>query len=310
MPEGISVLRTGREADATANCTSLELFEQQRSLLFAIAYRMTGTVADAEDMVQEAFIRWQTARTDDIQSPKAFLITIVSRLCINHLQSARVQRENYVGQWLPEPYFMPGAPDPFTSLSDRDSLSIAFLLLLERLTPVERAVFVLREVFEVDYEDVSKVIDKSEANCRQILRRARKFMADNRPRFQSSVEERDRLLREFLNAISSGNLDQLAALLAQDVVFYSDGGGKAVAVPNAVYGRDRVLRLITGALTKLLPGSLVRHTVRANGHLAVVSYKEGHPHNTFSLDVSDGLIRNMYVITNPDKLRRLPLLVS
>src|SRR5438552_11019757 len=174
----------------------LATFDQYRSLLFSVAYRMLGSVADAEDMLQETFIRWQQAPEDEIRSPRAFLVTIISRLCINHLQSARVQREEYVGQWLPEP-FIDEDHDP-------GSLSIAFLVLLERLNPIERAVFLLREVFDYEYAEIAAAVGQSEANCRQILRRAKQHVRAERPRFKASEEEHDALLERFQTAVLSG----------------------------------------------------------------------------------------------------------
>src|SRR6058998_3214266 len=188
---------------------------------------MTGTVVDAEDVLQDAFIRWQQAADDDIRSPRAFLVTIISRLCINHLQSARVQREEYVGQWLPEPLVTDSGNDPPGIIRVDESLSMAFLILLERLTPVERAVFLLREVFEYEYSEIAAVLDQSEANCRQILRRARQHVSAMRPRFKASARKQNELLERFRRATDSGNMDQLLALLSSDVVLHSDGGGRA-----------------------------------------------------------------------------------
>lgn len=182
----------------------LAAFDQYRSLLFSIAYRMLGSVADAEDMLQEAFIRWQQEREDTVRSPRAFLVTIISRLCINHLQSARVQREEYVGQWLPEPLMTDPGSDPFGIIRVDESLSMAFLVLLERLTPIERAVFLLREVFEYEYSEISAVLVQSEANCRQILRRARQHVSALRPRFEASEQKQNDLFQRFLEAVETG----------------------------------------------------------------------------------------------------------
>ena len=211
----------------------LDTFHEHRGLLFSIAYRMLGSSADAEDMVQETFIRWQQTSGVDIRSARAFLVTIISRLCINHLHSARVQREEYFGEWLPEPLV--------TSLMDTDSpelsridgsLSMAFLVLLERLNPVERAVFLLREVFDYEYSEIAEILGQSEANCRQILGRARQRVAEMRPRFDPSPQQRERLLHQFLKATSDGNLEGLVALLSSEVVLHSDGGGKAPVDPQ------------------------------------------------------------------------------
>ena len=178
-----------------------DLYREFRPLLFSIAYRMLGSVADAEDMLQETFIRWEQSSEQNINSPRAFLVTIISRLCINHLQSARVQREQYFGEWLPEPIVTNIASDPFGMLKIDESLSMAFLILLERLTPIERAVFLLREVFEYDYSEVARIVAQSEANCRQILRRARQHIEAVRPRFQAPERKHTDLFERFLEAV-------------------------------------------------------------------------------------------------------------
>ena len=284
-------------------------FNRYRGLLFSIAYRMTGSVADAEDIVQEAFLRWHGAAETEVHSTRAFLVTIVSRLAINHLQSARVQREEYFGQWLPEPVATEDG-NPFAMARVDESLSMAFLVLLERLTPVERAVFLLREVFEYDYAEVARAVGKDEANCRQILRRAREHVAEMRPRFKASPEQRERLLEKFLQATGSGKLDRLVALLASDAVLHTDGGGRAPSLPNLVAGADRVARAILGGLEKLVPGTPVNRMTQINGELAVVSYVEGRPFAVLTLDVADEKITNVYVVTNPAKLAHLSALAE
>ena len=284
----------------------LATFDQYRGLLFSIAYRMVGSVTDAEDMLQETFIRWQQASNGDIRSPKAFLITIVSRLCINHLQSARVQREEYVGEWLPEPLVTDPSGDPLGILQADESLSMAFLVLLERLTPVERAVFLLREVFDYKYSEIAAALNLTEANCRQILRRSRQHVRAVRPRFRASARERDDLLERFLQATGNGDMEALVGLLSSDVVLHSDGGGKALAVPKPIYGSDRVARGILGALRKLVPKNLVQRIVQINGEPGLVNYLDGQPFSVLSLDVSEGRIRSIYLVTNPEKLSHLP----
>jgi RNA polymerase sigma-70 factor (ECF subfamily) len=285
----------------------LTAFNQYRSLLFSIAYRMVGSVADAEDMLQETFIRWQQTPDGDIRSPKAFLITIVSRLCINHLQSARMKREEYVGEWLPEPLATNPGSDPSGVLQADESLSMAFLVMLERLTPVERAVFLLREIFDHEYSEIAATLGLSEANCRQILRRARQHVRALRPRFRASVREHDDLLGRFREATGSGDMDRLLALLSHDVVLHADGGGKATAVPNLVHGSDRVARAIVRGLKRLVPTNLVQRIVQINGTSGVVSYyPNGQPHSVLTLDVTAGRIRAIYIVTNPGKLVHLP----
>src|ERR1700761_8806797 len=210
QPVPFSGLTSGdrSEMDGTSP-ERLATFRQYRGLLFSVAYRMLGSVADAEDMLQETFIRWQEATEEDIRSPRAYLVTIISRLCLNHLQSARVQREEYVGQWLPEPVVTDAASDPLEIVRVDESLSMAFLVMLERLTPVERAVFLLREVFEYEYGEVAAMLGESEANCRQILHRARQHVAAMRPRFEASHGQASDLLEHFLQATRNGDLEGL-----------------------------------------------------------------------------------------------------
>ncbi len=285
-----------------------DLFQQHRALLFSIAYRMLGSVADAEDMLQESFIRWQQTPQTDVRNPRAFLVTIISRLCLNHLQSARVQREEYVGPWLPEPLLTVPAGDPSEPARVGESLSMAFLLLLERLSPVERAVFLLREVFEYEYSEIAQVVHQSEANCRQILRRARQHVTQDRPRFSPSMEEREEMLQQFLDAASRGDLQGLLALLSSDVVLYADGGGKATAVPNPIHGPLNVARFVMRAPRKLVPQNRVRSLVQINGLPCVVNYFEGRPHSVVTLDIVEGRVRGIYIVSNPEKLTRLPAL--
>jgi RNA polymerase sigma-70 factor (ECF subfamily) len=288
----------------------LATFDQYRSLLFSIAYRMIGSVADAEDMLQETFIRWQESTDENIESPRAFLVTIISRLCINHLQSARVRREEYVGEWLPEPIVTDPSSDPFGMIKVDESLSMAFLVLLERLTPIERAVFLLREVFEYEYSEIAKIVGQSEVNCRQILRRARQHVSAIRPRFEVPEPKRTDLFERFLTAVGTGEMTGLIELLAKDVVLHSDGGGKGLAVPNEVRGADKVARGILGSLKRLVPATLVRKLVRINGAPGLVNYLDGKPHSVLTLDVQDSRIQNIYIVTNPEKLSHIPPLTN
>jgi RNA polymerase sigma-70 factor, ECF subfamily len=283
----------------------LATFDQYRRLLISIAYRMLGSVADAEDMLQETFIRWQQAPEQEIRSPRAFLITIITRLCINYLQSARAQREQYAGQWLPEPIVSAPGNDPLENIRLDESLSMAFLLMLERLTPVERAVFVLREVFEYEYPELATVLGESEANCRQILHRARQHVTAMRPRFKASQRQKSELLEGFLHATKSGDLEGLVALLADDVVLHSDGGGKAVGAPNLIRGAKNVARGALGTLQKLMPKNLAVRLALVNGEPGIVSYLGGKPFSVLTLVAGEEHIQTIYVVTNPDKLARL-----
>jgi RNA polymerase sigma-70 factor (ECF subfamily) len=302
---GVGVYGETSTTDAEVSIR-LATFDQYRSLLFSIAYRMLGSVADAEDMLQETFIRWQQSAEENVRSPRAFLVTIVSRLCINYLQSARVQREEYVGQWLPEPIVTDPGSDPFGIIKVDESLSMAFLVLLERLTPIERAVFLLREVFEYEYAEVAAVLGQSETNCRQILRRARQHVSAMRPRFATSERKQSDLFERFLNAVRTGEMEGLVDLLSEDVVLHSDGGGKAIAVPNMVRGADNVARGILGSLRKFVPKTLVRRLALINGEPGLVNYLNGKPHSVLTIDIADDHIRAIYILTNPEKLSHVP----
>lgn len=299
---------TNRAATSAEQAARLATFDQYRGLLFSVAYRMLGSVADAEDMLQETFLRWQQAAEEEIRSPRAFLVTIISRLSINHLQSARAQREEYFGEWLPEPLVTGESSDPLSMVRMDETLSMAFLVLLERLTPVERAVFLLREVFEYEYGEIADMLRLSEANCRQILRRARLHVSAMRPRFKASRRKQTELLGRFLQATTKGDMDGLMALLAKDVVLHSDGGGKGPAVPNSVRGADRVARGVLGGLKKL-PSGLTRRIVEVNGEPGVAGYLDGRPFSVLTLESRDGLVSAIYLVTNPEKLAHVPPLV-
>ena len=293
---------------ACSDLRPLASFDDHRGLLFSIAYRMLGSRADAEDMLQETFLRWQQASETHIRDPRAFLVTVITRLCINQLQSARVRREQYFGQWLPEPLFTQSAPESPAISGIDGSLSMAFLMLLERLTPVERAVFLLREVFDYEYAEVAAMLGRSEANCRQILKRAKQHVAEERQRFDTSPKEHRRLLQEFLEATGRGDMQGLLALLSKDVVLYTDGGGKATAVPNPIYGSDRVARFFFTAPQKFMPKDIVRRFTEINGQPGIAVYHEGRVFGVLSMDIAKGQIRNIYIVRNPDKLERLPSL--
>jgi RNA polymerase sigma-70 factor (ECF subfamily) len=306
MPENSDKENTESLPSDAEPAIRLATFDQYRSLLFSIAYRMLGSVADAEDMLQETYIRWQQTTDKDIRSPRAFLVTIVSRLCLHQLQSARVQREEYVGQWLPEPIVTDPASDPLAILKVDESLSMAFLVLLERLTPVERAVFLLREVFEYEYSEISAVLELSEVNCRQILRRARQHVSKMRPRFAASTRKQNDLLQRFLEAIGTGDMDGLLALLSHDVVLHADGGGKAAAAPNLIRGNSNVARGMLGAFKKFLPRNLVNRVTEINGTPGIISYLHGKPYSAVTLNAIEGRIQAIYIVSNPEKLAHLP----
>lgn len=287
----------------------VDSFNQQRSLLFSISYRMLGSVVEAEDILQEAFIRWQQTTNIEEGSSRAYLSTIVTRLCIDHLKSARARREEYVGPWLPEPLLTETSPDPADMTTLNESLSMAFLIMLESLSPVERAVFVLREVFDYDYAEISHVVGKSESNCRQIARRARRAAAARRPRFESSSEERKRITERFVEACASGELSGLLSLLEEDVVLYADGGGEVSAARNPIFGADRVARYLLGLLRKRSHDPETTYTVRReqiNGQPGLVAYAGRQPASVLTLEAAGGNIRTIHIVLNPDKLRSLP----
>jgi len=287
-----------------------EVFDRNRPLLFSIAYRMTGSVMEAEDAVQEAYLRWQQASEDEVRSPSSYLSTVVTRLCIDRLRSARVRREQYVGPWLPEPLLGEQAREIESKADLEDTLSMAFLVLLESLTPVERAVFLLREVFGYEYAEIAALVGKSEANCRQISRRARQSVAARRPRFESSPQQEERLMEGFLQASLVGDMEALLAMLSEDVTLYSDGGGKTRAALRPIYGADNVARFLTGILGNIPPDFTVRQT-RINGRPGLVGYfGDGSPQSVVSIEVSEGRIMAIRLVVNPEKLGSVPPLES
>jgi RNA polymerase sigma-70 factor (ECF subfamily) len=284
-------------------------FAELRPLLFSIAYRMLGSASEAEDIVQEAFLRFhrETAQGTAIESPKAYLSAVTTRLSIDHLRSARVRRESYVGTWLPEPVLTDEESDAERHAETADSLSMGFLVLLENLTPVERAVFLLREVFEYDYDEIASVVGKTEENCRQIAVRARRQVQAGRPRFEASKARREELARRFFQAAAEGDFEGLVGMLAADVVAYADGGGKAIAFPRPVHGRDRVVRILQGGAARgeRLSVSGMR-LAEINGQPgALFLDPDGIPVVAVSLDIADGLVQTLHAVTNPEKLAHL-----
>jgi len=266
---------------------------------------MLGSVSDAEDIVQESFLRLHRAQSEGtvVQSPKSYLAATATRLAIDHLRSARVRREQYVGSWLPEPVI---GDEGLRRVEMAESLSMAFLLVLETLSPVERAVFLLREVFDYDYTELAEILDKTPANCRQILARAKQHIESRTPRFETAPEKRQELAQRFLDACLGGDLDGLVKLLASDATFYGDGGGKATAVLNPVHGSDRVARLMHGIFSKYRTHGIEMRSVIVNGHPgAMMLDSEGRLINVFALDIAEGAVQAIRSVINPDKLRHL-----
>ncbi|MCB0131631.1 MAG: RNA polymerase sigma-70 factor [Caldilineaceae bacterium] len=278
------------------------LFESHRDLLFAIAYRMLGSVMEAEDMVQESYLRWLGSDSDAVRSPKALLTTIVTRLCLDQLKSARHQRESYTGPWLPEPLLTADAPSVIVDRAE--TISLAFLSLLEQLTPVERGVFVLREVFDVDYATIAQVVDRSEVNCRQLFSRAkRKLRQDGRPGNCSSAAQA-RLLDSFMAALDTGDLDTLTTVLAEDVQLWSDGGGKVAAATRPLAGRNRVLAFFQGLNTQR-PDDMRLVRAEVNRAPAWLIFAGHDLQVVFDFLVIDQRIVEIRAVRNPDKLRHL-----
>ena len=283
----------------------IAVFSSHRSLLFGIAYRMLGQVAEAEDIVQEVWIRWQKQDGADVRSAKAWLVTATTRLCIDQLRSARREREEYYGVWLPEPLMpttLAGDPDAPAELAE--SLTMAFMLMLESLGPVERAVFLLREVFDYEYADIATAVDKSEANCRQIVRRSKVLLQGNAPPPAVPTAQARRLVEQFLAAAATGEVKPVLELLAEDSTVYSDGGGRVKAAGRPILGADRASRFLLGIWPNFMAG-MEHRRVDINGCPGLVLSSHGDVHYAFSFEIAEDRVRAIYIICNPEKLRHL-----
>jgi RNA polymerase sigma-70 factor (ECF subfamily) len=275
-----------------------------RPLMLSIAYRMVGSFSEAEDLVQEAFLRLHQA--GDVAAPKAWLTTVLTRLCIDHLRSARVRREEYPGPWLPEPVLADPAPDAAVRA---ESLSLAVLVLLESLTPVERAVFVLHDVFDYTYDEIAEIVGKTPENCRQLAARARRHVDERRPRFEPSREQREELARRFIAALYEGETEGLVELLAEDAAFYGDGGGKARAV-GLVEGRERIAAVLAGfGRVARRRGAEIR-LAEINGQPGVLGFLDGALVAAWELQISDGAVQAILGVVNPDKLAGIARYIS
>lgn len=279
-----------------------ETFARHRGYLTGVAYRMLGSLSEAEDVVQEAYLRWHRVERGEIRQPRAWLTTSVTRLCIDHLRSARVQREEYVGPWLPEPVPTDMPETPFGRVALAESLEMALLVVLERLAPAERAAFLLRETFDYSYREIAEILGKSEAACRQLVSRAKSRVRAGRPRFMPTVEERERVVGRFSEALATGELADLVALFEEDIVLYSDGGGKVAAARNPIYGADRVARFFLGLRPKA-PPDLRAVPRQVNGQTAFVATSGGEPYFVMTFEVSGERLHRIHVVRNPDKLR-------
>ncbi|MFI6205996.1 RNA polymerase sigma-70 factor [Streptomyces sp. NPDC051041] len=287
--------------------TATEVFEEHRSVLLGVAYRMLGRVADAEDVVQEAWLRWSGADRGEVREPRGYLVRVTTRLAIDRLRQIKARGETYVGPWLPEPYvtdFGNTVPDAAERAVLADSVSLAVLVVLESLSPLERAVFVLREAFGYPYAAIAAMLDRTEAAVRQLSGRARRHVDERRPRYEVDPVQRRALTERFLAAAAGGDLEELMALLAPDVRLVGDSGGKAKAPLRVLESADKVARFLVGAARKGVAELSVR-LLELNGGPAALALSGDEPDAVFQLDVADGRIQAVYIIRNPDKLRFL-----
>lgn len=286
-----------------------ESHDELRPLMFSVAYRMLGSVAEAEDVVQEAFLKMTRSVTEEGTDPDnldAWATTVTTRLAIDTLRSARVRRESYVGPWLPEPLVEGRTPDPATRVELDDSVSVAVLMLMEQLTPIERAVFILREALGYDYPAIAEVVEASESTCRQHFSRARRHLAEGRPRFEASAKRRDELAMAFLAAVAGGGLDELEAVLAEDVTFWGDGGGKAPAIQKPMHGAAAVARFLLGLVRRGARLGIRLEFTHANGEPAALTIgANGDLLGVLTIEVADGRIIGLRNQINPDKLEHL-----
>jgi len=281
------------------------IFEEHRPQLARLAYRMLGSLSDADDVLQEAYLRWTREPRGDVESSRSYLATIVTRLCIDQRRTLEARKEIYVGPWLPEPLVESAAPtDAAARLEVAESISLGFLVVLESLSPVERAAYLLRRVFDYDYPEIAAILGKSEPNCRQLVSRAEEHVLARRPRFETDAGEAERITVAFLQACSSGDVNGLVQLLAADAVAYSDGGGKATAARVPIEGAERIAHFFV-AIVKKVPAGVELRGVRVNGRPGVMTLHDGRVTSVLTLDIRDGRIASCFVIVNPDKLARV-----
>lgn len=284
------------------------IFEQNRSTLEGIAYRMLGELSGALDIVQETYLKWCEVDVSTVRSPRAWLITVCSRIALNQLKSVRVRREIYVGEWLPEPFPDHLSRDPSLQVELDDTVSVALLLTLERLSPLERAAFLLHDVFHLSFDEIANILGKSNASCRQLAARARRRVREHRPRFHTTPEEHQKLLAAFISAARQGDLERLIALLANRVELYSDGGGKVEALPEILCGADTVAKFFVSVFDRYQQRAIAIQAVwlRFNGSSGILIYENGVLATALTIDVNAGRIHRLYAIRNPDKLSKLP----
>ena len=285
-----------------ADDKKVEIFKRHRARLFGIAYRMLGTHAEAEDILQEAYLKWHQAKAGSIETPEAWLVTIVTRLSIDRLRKAANERETYIGPWLPEPLVVSNAPSPEEELELASNLSLAFMVLLERLSPVERAAFLLHDIFDCGYADIARIVGKTETASRQLIHRARERVRTDRQRFAADEKERAKLVRKFSAATYAGDEKTLLALFSDEISMLSDGGGKVTAARKIVRGKAKLARLFAiygskhGAAFRDIPYTI-------NGELGILTFYGGRIFAATTFDVADGKISAIYRVMNPDKLK-------
>ena len=281
----------------------VEVYAQHRAHLLSVAYRLLGALSDAEDVLQDAFLRWQNTAHDQVTSPRAYLTSMVTRLCIDRLRQLKARREDYVGPWLPEPLVQDVKTD-ITELAE--AISMAILTVLESLGPVERAVFLLREVFDYDYPDIAQVVERTEANCRKIFQRARHHVDARQARFEPTPEQHEQVTQRFMACLASGQLDQLVAVLKDDITLVSDGGGKVPAARRPIVGADRVARFLLGIIAKA-PSSCRSHRCWVNGWPGVCVAIDGQVDSVMTWESDGEHISAIRIVRNPDKLRHVEM---
>lgn len=290
---------------------STEIFETHRPRLFHLAYGMLGRVAPAEDAVQEAFIRWQKQEPDQIQSPGAWLSTVVSRICLDELKSARNRREEYIGPNLPEPILASKSETPEDEAALAESLSMAMLVVMDKLSPVQRAVFILREIFDYDYASVADILNKSESNCRKIAQRAREQIRENRPRFERSSTKQHKSVSAFIEALQDGDLSEIEHMLAKEAILYSDGGGKVTAARKPIYTANKIARFLLGIQKQVPSDAKWRIELKnINGEPGMLIWYNDEIYNAWSFHIEEDKIQSIYVVLNPEKLEPLKRMVG
>jgi len=283
---------------------STDIFESYRPVLFRLAYGMLGRITPAEDAVQEAFFRWQKQDIEQINSPQAFLSTIVSRICLDEIKSARNQKEQYIGPSLPEPFLVAESETPEEKMELAESLSMALLFVLEQLNPVQRAVFILREVFDYDYASIAEIINKSESHCRKIAQRARESVQEKKPRFEKNTTKQRELVKTFTKAMQDGELAEIERMLAEEAIIYSDGGGKVAAARKPVAGAAKIAKFLTG-LRKRVSQTLHVEFADVNGEPGIILYLDKQLNSVWSFHIEDDKIQSIYAVLNPEKLKHL-----